>query len=237
LCSEADWASRLESASRQWAALAHPQILRPHRSGWWDGCGYVVVDYVPQGSLTTAEAFSVRRALALVENLSQVVSYLHRQGVSHGNLKLSNVLLAADGIPLLTDFSPVGGLFQLPLADNADVASVGRLAPELVEDIEATPGPAADVYGLGVILYELLTGRPPFIAATFSEMIECVRSANPSPPSGVNSHVTPELDAFCLRCLSKNPARRFMRAYTITSRMRDFENRPDGRGARKRRPT
>jgi eukaryotic-like serine/threonine-protein kinase len=235
LCSEADWKSRLERASHQWAALAHPQILKPQQSGWWDGCGYVIVDHVPQGSPVISAEPSIRQSLAIVENLSQVVSYLHRQGVAHGNLKPTNVLLAADGIPLLCDFSSIGGMFQSPLADDSDVAGLGRLAPELVENRDASPTPSTDVYGLGVILYELLTGRPPFMGSTARDVMEQVRSHEPAPPSTLNANVTSALDTFCLRCLSKNPARRFLRVYNVTARLRDFQNNPDGRAIRRKK--
>jgi eukaryotic-like serine/threonine-protein kinase len=237
LCSEGDWTARLERASHQWAALAHPQILRPQHSGWWDGCGYLIVDHVPQGGLVISAKPSIRQALGIVENLSQVVSYLHRQGVAHGNLKSTNVLLAADGIPLLIDFSSIGGMFQSPLADGSDVAGLGRLAPELVENGDATPSPSTDVYGLGVILYELLTGRPPFTGPTARDVMEQVRSREPAPPSTLNANVTRELDAFCLRCLSKNPARRFLRVYNVTARLREFQNSPDGRAGRRKKPS
>jgi serine/threonine-protein kinase len=163
--------------------------------------------------------------LALVENLSQVVSYLHRQGVSHGNLKLSNVLLAADGIPLLTDFSPAGGLFQSRLADDANVASVGRLAPELVEDIEATPGPAADVYGLGVILYELLTGQKPFRGDTMPSLMMEIMRKDPRPASSVDPSVHPAWDDILKKVLAKNRAERYAAVKDFALAVRDCNAR------------
>jgi serine/threonine protein kinase len=136
----------------------------------------------------------------------------------HGNLKPSNVLLAADDIPRLTDHRLAGGLFQgSPSAglEGAEPASLAYLAPEVIRNPSADPLPLVDVYGLGLILYELLTGRPPFVAASAEETIKQVCSADVVPPSRLSSQVTATVDAFCLRCLDKNPWRRFTRAYDV----------------------
>ena len=173
------------AAADQWAALAHPHVVPVQRAGWWDGAPYLAVEYVPHGSLAARLAGrpSCRRgpALRLVEQLAEIVGYLHRQGVVHGNLKPSNVLLAADGIPRVVDFRPTGGLFQGPLpADDAEPAGLGYLAPELRPRTRPrSRGPYTDIYGLGLILYELLTGRPPFAGATARETLEQVRSLGP----------------------------------------------------------
>jgi serine/threonine protein kinase len=162
--------------------------------------------------------------------LTEIVSYLHRQGVVHGNLKPSNVLLAADGIPRVVDFRLTGGLFlgQLPVDDPAP-AGLGYLAPELVQDPGAEPRPYTDIYGLGVILYELLTGRPQLAGATARDTLEQVRAQDPVPPSRLNSELTPHLDALCLRCLRKNPWQRYYRAYDFLTRLREFQDEAGGR--------
>jgi eukaryotic-like serine/threonine-protein kinase len=202
------------------------------------------VEYVPHGRLSARLAgrpYPVREALRLVEQLAEVVSYIHRQGVVHGNLKPSNVLLAADGIPRVTDFRPTGGLFQGPLpADDAEAAGLGCLPPEVVRDPGAEPRPYTDTYGLGLILYELLTGRPAFAGATARETLEQVRSQDPLPPSRLNPQVPPPLEAFCLHCLRKDPWRRYSRAYDLFTRLQYFRDNPEGSavpgGRRSRRP-
>jgi serine/threonine protein kinase len=213
-----------------WAGLAHPHLVPVQRAGWWDGAPYLALEYVPQGSLAAALAgqpYSIRRALRLVEQLAEIVGYLHRQGVVHGNLKPSNVLLAADGIPRVSDFRPTGGLFQgLRPVDGPPLAGLGYLAPELVDEPEVELRPHTDIYGLGIILYELLTGRPPFAGTTARETLEQVRLQDPDPPSHLNAEVTPRLEAFCLRCLRKNPWVRYHRAYDLIRRLQYFQDNP-----------
>jgi serine/threonine protein kinase len=233
LCTREEWEARVARGTGLWAALAHPQVVPVHRAGWWDGAPFFVLEYVPHGSLAGRRAgrpHPLRDALRLAEEVAEVVSYLHRQGAVHGNLKPSNVLLAADGIPRLTDFRPTGGLFQGPLpADGPEAAGLGLLAPETVRDPAAEPRPYTDIYGLGVILYVLLTGRPPFAGAAAKEVLEQVRSQDPAPPSRFNRQVTPHLDAFCLRCLRKDPWRRYARAYDVAKRVRIYRDNAEGR--------
>jgi serine/threonine protein kinase len=222
-------------AADVWAGLAHPHLVPVRRAGWWDDAPCLTLEYVPHGSLAgklTGQPYSIRQALRLVEQLAEVVSYLHRQGVIHGNLKPTNVLLAADGIPRIVDFRPTGGLFQRPQPlDDPDPASLVYLAPELIRDPAAEPRPYTDIYGLGMILYELLTGQPPFSGTTAQEVLEQVRSQDPVPPSRLNSKVTPQLEACCLRCLRKNPWHRYHRAYDLLMRLRYFQNDPESRDA------
>ncbi|MCI0362100.1 MAG: serine/threonine protein kinase [Planctomycetaceae bacterium] len=278
LCPREAWEERLAAGAALWASLAHPQIATVQRAGWWNASGYVVMDYVPQGSLAermaqhcsphapregsgassrageAAEPRSVTRsvtptmkrprinqALDLVVQLAELANYLHRQGIVHGNLKPSNVLLAADGIPRVSDFRLTGGLFQQPAllgkpavapdatpAGDDDPAGLCYLAPELLDDSAAEPRPYTDIYGLGLILYELLAGRPPFVGGTASEVAEQVRSQDPAPPSQWNKEVTPSLDAVCLRCLRKNPWRRYYRVYDLLTRLRYLRDNPGG---------
>jgi serine/threonine protein kinase len=228
ICTQDEWEARLRRGAEMWAALSHPQIVPVQHAGWWDGAPYVATEYVPHGSLSTKIAeqhYPALRALALVEQLAEIVNYLHRQGVVHGNLKPGNVLFAGDGIPRLVDFRLTGGLFQCPLrTDNAAGVNVGYLAPELIPNPSAEPALSADVYGLGIILYELLAGQPPFADASAQETLERVRSQEPAPPSRFNSKLSPSLDAFCLRCLRKNPWRRYYRVYDLIKGLRHFQD-------------
>jgi serine/threonine protein kinase len=230
ICTREEWEAQLQRGAELWAVLAHAQIVPVNRAGWWNGVPYLALEYVPQGSLAARLAdrsFSppsskgIRPAVHLVQQLADVVGYLHRQGVVHGNLKPSNVLLAADDVPRVSDFRLTSGLFQGPwhvVQGNPD--HLAYLAPELIEKPDAELRPPTDIYGLGVILYQLLTKRPPFAAASASEMLGQVRFQDPIPLSRLNPEVTPELEACCLRCLRKNPWRRYARAYDLMTHLR-----------------
>jgi serine/threonine protein kinase len=179
----------------------------------------------------TGRPVPVRQALSLVDQLAVIVTYLHRQGVIHGNLKPSNVLMAANGIPRLADFRMTGGLFQGPLpADDQEVTGIGYLAPELAGDPTREPRPYTDIYGLGIILYELLTGRPPFAGAKTGDVLLQVRTHDPVPPSELNSEVTPAMERMCLRCLRKNHWQRYSRAYDLSRRLQHFIDDPHDLG-------
>jgi serine/threonine protein kinase len=238
ICTRDEWEDRLRRVGEMWAGLSHPHLVPVQRGGWWDGVPFLAVEYVPGGSLA-GQPFPVRQTVGLVAQLAEVVSYLHRQGVVHGNLKPSNVLLAADGIPRLTDFRLTAGLsLRPPAADDSETAGLGYLAPELVRDPNADLRFYTDIYGLGLILYELLAGRQPFGGATVRETLEQVSSQPPTSPTQFHPGLSPQLAAFCLHCLGRNPWKRFERAYDVLTRLRYFLedlNGPTVPGRRSRR--
>ena len=238
-----EWEARLQSGAKLWSALSHPQIAAVHRAGWWDGAGYAAMDFLPQGSLAAKMAagpMRVAEALQLTEQCAEVVGYLHRQGVVHGNLKPTNVLLAADGIPRICDIWPTASrLAEAEASVAADVDSANAMesasrwacvAPELIESAEVEVRPTVDVYGLGAILYGLLTGRAPFIADRVAEILLQVRSDEPVAPSKFNPDVSSEVDDLVLKCLRKNPWGRFVRAYHLLTRVRRVRAELGGRG-------
>jgi serine/threonine protein kinase len=233
VCTREEWEAWLRRAADMCAGLAHPHIVPIRQAGWWDGAPCLTLEYVPHGSLAaklSGQPYPIPQALRLVEQLAEIVSYLHRQGVVHGNLKPANVLLAANSIPRVADFHLTGSLFQRPqLVDDLDPAGLGYLAPELVQDAGAEPRYYTDIYGLGMILYELLTGRPPFSGTDAHEVLEQVRSQDPIPPSRINPKVTPSLESCCLRCLRKNPWRRYHRVYDLLMRLRCLQDNAEGR--------
>jgi serine/threonine protein kinase len=232
-CTRDAWETRLHRDAELRASLTHPQIIPVYRAGWWDSAPYVAVEHIPQGSLAaklSGKPFPVRQALRLVEQLAQIVRYLHRQGVVHGNLKPSNVLLAADEIPRIVDFHPTGGLFMSTFP--TEPAGLAYLAPEVIRDPGAEMRQYTDIYGLGLILYELLTGRQPFVGSTVSETLDAVREQEPVPPSQIHPDVTPQLEAICLRCLRKNPWKRYSRAYDLLMCLQDLLENSEGRAGR-----
>jgi serine/threonine protein kinase len=233
--SREEWDTRLRRGAELWAALAHPQIVPVQRAGWWDGAAYVALEYVPHGSLAAkvdGQAHRVSKVLGLVEQLAEIVRYLHRQGVVHGNLKPSNVLLAADGIPRVSDLRLCGGLFLGPRSEaDEDAAGLRYLPPEHVQDPGAEPRPFTDIYGLGLILYELLAGRPVFAGATAQATLEQVRTAEPAPLTGFNPEVTPHLEMICQKCLRKNPWHRYTRTFDLLRLLRHCRAELEGQAA------
>jgi serine/threonine protein kinase len=206
------WDDRLRRGAATLAVLPHPHVVRVLGGGWWDGSAFVVSEHIPAGNLASTiggRPLPVAEAVKLVSGLADLIGYVHRQGVTHANLKPSNVLLAGDGIPRITDFRDTLG----PLAVSASVA------PELVAEPTTDARPHTDVYGLGLILYELLAGRPPFDPAS-PDLREDVLTRDPPPPSAFNPHVPHPLDSICLRCLRKNPWARYPRAFDLFTRLR-----------------
>jgi serine/threonine protein kinase len=236
ICTREEWEARIQRSADLSITLTHPQIVTIQKAGWWEAAPYIAIEYMPQGSLAAmlsrtasdAKPLRVPQALRIVEQVAEIVGYLHRQGAVHGNLKPSNVLLAAGGIPRVFDFFLSGGLFvgPLPMENQAQSSPPGEvsgyeyLAPEFIRDAGAEPRPFTDIYGLGLILYELLTGRSPFAGGSSHEILDRVRLQDPLPPSQLNSEVTPHVQALCLRCLRKNPWHRYQRVFNFLSRLR-----------------
>lgn len=220
------WETHLKQGADLWPTLVHPHVVHIYAGGWWDNVPYLAMELVPQGNLAariTGKPFSLLSALELIEQLAETVQFLHRQGVVHGNLKPSNVLFAADGIARVTDLRATGGCFQpLKVGRDHSTHGLGYLPPELLADPGSEPRPNTDIYGLGLILYELLTGRPAFAAATASDILDDIRYRDPIPPSMINAEVKRNLEWFCLRCLRKNPWRRYSRTYDVLAGIRQM---------------
>ena len=223
-CTREEWEARLRRSGEMWSALGHPNLVAAKRAGWWDGVPYLVEEFVPNGSLAAqlaARPTAVRQALGLVEQLAEIVSYVNRQGMVHGKLKPSNVLFAADGIPRIVDFRPPVGL-SIPLpADGMTDAPLSRRSWS-----RSPIGSAAahDIYGLGAILYRLLRTGAIRGSTGGGGTGSRIRTALPSGSTTRSHHFW----AFCLRCLRKNPWRRYPRTYDVLKRIREFQVDAEG---------
>jgi tetratricopeptide (TPR) repeat protein len=214
------------------ARLQHPNIVQVHEVGQAQGQAYLTLEYVAGGSLADRLArapLPAREAATLVETLATAMAFAHAQGVIHRDLKPSNILLAADGTPKISDF----GLAKLldPDTDVEGPAPATRTGailgtPSYMAPEQATAskeiGPATDVWALGTILFECLTGRPPFKAATTLETLDQVRSQDPVPPRRLQPSTPRDLETICLRCLHKEPSRRFASATELADDLRCF---------------
>jgi serine/threonine protein kinase len=211
------------------AQLHHPNIVEVYDFGEQNGEPYIAKEYVAGGNLAEFAGLlkPAEQTAALVETLARAVHHAHQQGVVHGRLKLSKVLLGTDGTVKISGF----GLARV-LGDAMPTAAPDRwysglsscLAPEQVADLTGAPDPATDVYALGAMLYELLSGRPPVLADTIRDTLEQVRFGKPEPPRQWRPEVPRELEAICLKCLEKEPAQRYPSAAALSEDLRRFRS-------------
>jgi hypothetical protein len=209
---------RFEQEAKAAAALDHPGIVPLFDFGVHQGQPYFTMPLVPGGSLAAQVKKGgpppVEETLRLMRGIIDAVGHAHQRGVVHRDLKPENVLIDAEGRPRITDF----GLAKLRDGECANLTAPGQVlgtpayvAPEQVGSGHPV-GPAADVYALGGILYFLLTGKPPFFGPSVAAVLLSVVERPPAPPRQHSPSVPPDLEAVCLRCLEKDPARRYRSA-------------------------
>jgi WD40 repeat protein/tRNA A-37 threonylcarbamoyl transferase component Bud32 len=222
---DAERRARFLAEADAFARLRHPNIVPIHEVGEHDGLPFLALEYVEGGSLAGrlgGVPLPPREAAALVEQLAKAVHFAHRNGVIHRDLKPANILIAADGTPKITDFGLAKQEQSGLTATGVVLGTPSYMAPEQAEGKAREVGPAADVYALGAILYELLTGRPPFRGATPMETLEQVRAHDPVPPGRLQGRMPRELDTVCLKCLQKEPASRYDSAQALADDLRRF---------------
>ncbi len=214
------------------ARLQHPNVVQIRHIGNAGGLPFLELEYVEGGSLDRrldGTPWPPRRAAELVAALARGVAEAHRAGIVHRDLKPANVLLAADETPKVSDFGlakQVDGGWGLTATESI-LGSPSYMAPEQAEGKNAEVGPSADVYALGAILYELLTGRPPFRGASILETLEQVRTADPASPSRLIPGLPADVETITLKCLQKEPARRYDSAAALSDDLARFlDGRP-----------
>jgi serine/threonine-protein kinase len=213
LASEAD-VRRFRHEAATAALLDHPHIVPIYEVGEWAGQPYFSMKWIAGGSLAqkqTGAPWDPLQAARFVAILSRAVAHAHHHGVVHRDLKPANVLLTADGAPQIGDFGLAkrGDTAGLTLDSLALLGTPSYMAPEQATGQLKLVGPHTDVHALGAILYELLTGRSPFRGATPLDTLDQVRSLEPVPPGRLQPKVPRDLEAVCLKCLQKEPARRY----------------------------
>jgi TolB-like protein/Tfp pilus assembly protein PilF len=209
---------RLEAEAA--ASLNHPSIVPIHEIGERDGCCYFSMNLIEGGQLDEVvrrEAISIRRAAELIAKLARTVHYAHEHGILHRDIKPGNVLLDTEGQPHLTDF----GLARLVETESTVTRTTevlgtpSYMAPEQASGNDVALTSATDIYSLGAVLYHLLTGCPPFAGGTTYETVRLVLETEPRQPRLLNPKVNRDLSTICLKCLLKDPQRRYDSALAL----------------------
>jgi hypothetical protein len=206
--------ARFHKEAQAVASLRHPDIVQIHDVGETGGLPYFCLELIDGGSLAArigGRPQHIRQAASTIRILARAINAAHRQGIVHRDLKPDNILLTADGRPKITDF----GLAKR-LGDDTNQTRTGNIvgtpdymAPEQARGDADDAGPKVDQHALGSILYELLTGHPPFRGSTPFDTIEQLCTQEPVPPSRLRPNIPRDLETICLKCLQKEPHRRY----------------------------
>ncbi len=209
---------RLEAEAA--ARLEHPGIVPIHEVGERDGSCYFSMKFVEGGQLdevVRCTPMSIRQTAELIVKVARTVHYAHEHGILHRDIKPGNILLDAKGEPHLTDF----GLARLVETESTVTRTMevlgtpSYMAPEQAVGNNAAVSSVTDVYGLGAVLYQLLTGQPPFAGGTTYETIKLLLDTEPRQPRLVNPKIDRDLSTICLKCLEKDPKRRYSSALAL----------------------
>jgi predicted Ser/Thr protein kinase len=219
--------ARFRTEAEAVAQLKHPNIVAVHDVGECDGLPFFSLEYVEGGSLERQLNRTAQRpteAAALVETLARAMHVAHQKGIIHRDLKPANILLTPDGVPKIADF----GLAKR-LEDDVNqtqsgcvMGTPGFMAPEQAGGRTGDVCPCTDVYALGAILYDALTGRPPFKGATVMETLAQVLHDEPAPPSRLQPGIPRDLETICLKCLQKEIRNRYGSALELAEDLRRY---------------
>jgi WD40 repeat protein/tRNA A-37 threonylcarbamoyl transferase component Bud32 len=211
------------------ARMQHPNIVQIYEVGERDGMPFFSLEFIDGGSLQAkmnGTPMPPRKAAELLAIVAKATAYAHQCGIVHRDLKPANILLTKAGIPKITDF----GLAKQVESESGHTASGSVLgtpaymAPEQAAGNVREVGPPADIYALGSILYEMLAGRPPFKGETVLHTLQLVQTAEPVPPSRLQPRVPVDLETICLKCIQKEPHKRYASAADLAADLERFLN-------------
>jgi tetratricopeptide (TPR) repeat protein/tRNA A-37 threonylcarbamoyl transferase component Bud32 len=219
--------ARFRTEAEAIARLQHSQVVQIYEVGEHDGLPYLALELIEGGSLAqrlNGTPLPARQAGRLVEALARAVHAAHQRGLVHRDLKPANILLTPDGTPKVSDF----GLAKLmdggagPTATGEVLGTPSYMAPEQAESKGLAVGPATDIHAVGAILYEMLTGRPPFRMTTPMETLMQVVRQEPVPPRRLQPATPRDLEIICLKCLQKDPRKRYASAKDLADDLSRF---------------
>jgi serine/threonine protein kinase/formylglycine-generating enzyme required for sulfatase activity len=223
-----DARARFQAEARAVARLHHPNILQVWDHGEQDCQPYLSLEYIDAGSLADwrkERPRPPREVAALVALLADAVEHAHQEGIVHRDLKPANILLTAGGVPKVADF----GLARPTQAEEAGLTRPGEavgtppyMAPEQAEGRLEAVGPLTDVFGLGAILYELLTGQPPYRGATVEDVIDQARQGRITPPRRLRARVPRALECICRKAMAADPQQRYTGAASLAADLRRY---------------
>ncbi len=225
---------RFFQEARAAGRLNHPNIVTIYDAGQADGVAYIAMEFLEGTNLREIldkqPPLPIARIVEITGQIARGLAFAHEQGVIHRDIKPANVIVLRNRRPKITDF----GIARLCEADGRSGERAGSpkyMAPEQIR-ADTTIDGRADLFSLGAMVYEMLTGRAPFIGETVHEIMERVLGADPPPPSTLNAQVSPELDAMVLRMLAKRAEDRFPSARSLFRELRRVEEQLEGRTSR-----
>lgn len=214
--------SDLLEEARKVARLRHPGIVTVYDVGQHEGEPFIVSDFVSGTTLYEAGPFTPQQTAALIAEIAESLHAAHEQGFVHRDIKPANILIDQQGRPLLTDFGIATALEE---AQTQITGTLPYMAPEQLGEEPPVGDPRTDIWSLGVVLYELLTGKLPFDDPSPAKLSEQIRNHVPLPPRGINSDIPPALEAIVLKCLAKAPEERYETAEQLAQALRTVQRK------------